>query len=151
MDVTKVLFVEFDFDKDFGPGAPDGTPASEDFFTAPMPSKCAVGNILILLELCLQQNNVKGTPKTAKISLTLKNSLEKELFTKVHLSNLELALAADGIKPGKGGLKFMKALKLKVVLKELLLQLKNYVRSKWWMCILVCWSSTTRTISKVKL
>ena len=38
------LFVEFDFDKDFPP-APDGTPASKDFFTA-MPSKCAVGNIL---------------------------------------------------------------------------------------------------------
>ena len=38
------LFVEFDFDKDF-PAAPDGTPASEDFFTG-MPSKCAVGNIL---------------------------------------------------------------------------------------------------------
>ena len=30
------LFVEFDFDKDFAP-APDGTPASEDFFTS-MPS-----------------------------------------------------------------------------------------------------------------
>ena len=26
------IFVEFDFDKDF-PAAPDGTPASEDFFT----------------------------------------------------------------------------------------------------------------------
>jgi putative spermidine/putrescine transport system substrate-binding protein len=37
-------FVEFDFDNDFPP-APDGTPASQDFF-APMPSKCAVGNIL---------------------------------------------------------------------------------------------------------
>ena len=38
------IFVEFDFDKDF-PAAPDGTPASQDFFTD-MPSKCAVGNIL---------------------------------------------------------------------------------------------------------
>ena len=38
------LFVKFDFDKDF-PAAPDGTPASEDFFTE-MPSECAVGNIL---------------------------------------------------------------------------------------------------------
>ena len=34
------LFVEFDFDKDFPP-APDGTPASEDFFTG-MPSKCCL-------------------------------------------------------------------------------------------------------------
>ena len=41
------IFVEFDFDKDF-PAAPDGTPASKDFF-APMPSKCAVGNILYCL------------------------------------------------------------------------------------------------------
>src|SRR6056300_557866 len=38
------IFHEFDFDKDFAP-APDGTPASEDYFTG-MPSKCAVGNIL---------------------------------------------------------------------------------------------------------
>jgi len=38
------IFHEFDFDKDFAP-APDGTPASQDFFTS-MPSKCAVGNIL---------------------------------------------------------------------------------------------------------
>ncbi len=49
------LFVEFDFDKDFGPGS-DGVKASDDFFTGGknpltdlpggMPSKCAVGNIL---------------------------------------------------------------------------------------------------------
>ena len=45
------LFVEFDFDKDFPP-APDGTKASKDFF-APMPSKCAVGNILYSWNLCL--------------------------------------------------------------------------------------------------
>ena len=45
------LFVEFDFDKDFPP-APDGTPASKDFFTA-MPSKCAVGNILYSWNLSL--------------------------------------------------------------------------------------------------
>jgi putative spermidine/putrescine transport system substrate-binding protein len=39
------LFVEFDFNKDFGP-APDGTPASRRFLCTSMPSKCAVGNIL---------------------------------------------------------------------------------------------------------
>ena len=37
------LFVEFDFDKDFPP-APDGTPASKDFFTA-MPSKLSLIHI----------------------------------------------------------------------------------------------------------
>ena len=37
------LFVEFDFDNDF-PAGVNGMKASDDFF-APMPSKCAVGNI----------------------------------------------------------------------------------------------------------
>jgi len=60
------LFVEFDFDKDFPP-APDGTPASKDFFTA-MPSKCAVGNILYSWNYAYNVNNVKGTPKTIKDS-----------------------------------------------------------------------------------
>ena len=61
MDVMKDIFVEFDFDKDFPP-APDGTPASEDFFTA-MPSKCAVGNILYSWNYAYNSENVKGTPK----------------------------------------------------------------------------------------
>jgi putative spermidine/putrescine transport system substrate-binding protein len=66
------LFVEFDFDKDF-PAAPDGTPASKDFFnTKKFPGKRAI---------------YKGA-----------------------LTNLEIALAADGIKPGKGGAKIYKAL-----------------------------------------
>ena len=58
------IFVEFDFDKDF-PAAPDGTPASEDFFTK-MPSKCAVGNILYSWNYAYNSENVKGTPKTIK-------------------------------------------------------------------------------------
>ena len=37
------IFVEFDFDKDF-PAAPDGTPASQDFFTD-MPSKLSLIHI----------------------------------------------------------------------------------------------------------
>ena len=45
------LFVEFDFDKDF-PAAPDGTPASEDFFT-PMPSEMCCRKHFIFLELRL--------------------------------------------------------------------------------------------------
>ena len=58
------LFVEFDFDKDFPP-APDGTAASKDFF-APMPSKCAVGNILYSWNYAYNVNNVDGTPSTIK-------------------------------------------------------------------------------------
>ena len=76
------LFVEFDFDKDFPP-APDGTPASKDFFTA-MPSKCAVGNILYSWNYAYNTEHlvIKVLQKQLKISLTLKNSLEKELSTK---------------------------------------------------------------------
>ena len=50
--------------KTFQP-APDGTPASEDFFTS-MPSKCAVGNILYSWNYAYNSENVKGTPKTIK-------------------------------------------------------------------------------------
>ena len=58
------IFVEFDFDKDF-PAAPDGTPASEDFF-APMPSSCAVGNILYSWNYAYNSKNVDGTPSSIK-------------------------------------------------------------------------------------
>ena len=59
------IFVEFDFDKDFPP-APDGTPASEDFFTA-MPSKCAVGNILYSWTYAYNDSKIGSKkPKTIK-------------------------------------------------------------------------------------
>ena len=102
------LFVEFDFDKDFPP-APDGTPASKDFFTA-MPSKCAVGNILYSWNYAYNKNNVKGTPKTIKDFFNTKKFPGKRAIYKSALTNLEIALAADGIKPGKGGAKIYKAL-----------------------------------------
>ena len=102
------LFVEFDFDKDF-PAAPDGTPASKDFFTT-MPSKCAVGNILYSWNYAYNKNNVKGTPKTIKDFFNTKKFPGKRAIYKGALTNLEIALAADGIKPGKGGAKIYKAL-----------------------------------------
>ena len=102
------LFVEFDFDKDFPP-APDGTPASKDFFTA-MPSKCAVGNILYSWNYAYNKNNVKGTPKTIKDFFNTKKFPGKRAIYNGALTNLEIALAADGIKPGKGGAKIYKAL-----------------------------------------
>ena len=102
------LFVEFDFDKDFPP-APDGTPASKDFFTA-MPSKCAVGNILYSWNYAYNTENVKGTPKTIKDFFNTKKFPGKRAIYKSALTNLEIALAADGIKPGKGGAKIYKAL-----------------------------------------
>ena len=95
------IFVEFDFDKDFSP-APDGTPASEDFFTS-MPSKCAVGNILYSWNYAYNNNNVKGTPKTIKDFFNTKKFPGKRSIYKDAMSNIEFALAADGIKPGKGG------------------------------------------------
>ena len=102
------IFVEFDFDKDFPP-APDGTPASEDFFTD-MPSKCAVGNILYSWNYAYNKNNVKGTPKTIKDFFNTKKFPGKRAIYKSALTNLEIALAADGIKPGKGGKNIYKAL-----------------------------------------
>ena len=102
------IFVEFDFDKDFPP-APDGTPASKDFFTA-MPSKCAVGNILYSWNYAYNTENVKGTPKTIKDFFNTKKFPGKRAIYKSALTNLEIALAADGIKPGKGGAKIYKAL-----------------------------------------
>ena len=102
------IFVEFDFDKDF-PAAPDGTPASEDFFTA-MPSKCAVGNILYSWNYAYNSDNVKGTPKTIKDFFNTKKFPGKRAIYKSALTNLEMALAADGIKPRKGGAKIYEAL-----------------------------------------
>jgi len=103
------LFVEFDFDKDFGP-APDGTVASKDFF-APMPSKCAVGNILYTWNYAYH-NDAFGSkkPKTIKDFFNTKKFPGKRGIYKYPVSNLEIALAADGIKPGKGGAKIYKAL-----------------------------------------
>ena len=102
------IFVEFDFDKDF-PAAPDGTPASEDFFTK-MPSKCAVGNILYSWNYAYNSENVKGTPKTIKDFFNTKKFPGKRAIYKSALTNLEMALAADGIKPKQGGAKIYEAL-----------------------------------------
>ena len=95
------IFVEFDFDKDF-PAAPDGTPASQDFF-APMPSKCAVGNILYSWNYAYNKNNVKGTPTTIKDFFNTKKFPGKRAIYKSALTNLEIALAADGVRLGGGG------------------------------------------------
>ena len=95
------IFVEFDFDKDF-PAAPDGTPASEDFFTS-MPSKCAVGNILYSWNYAYNSEKVKGKPKSIKDFFNTKKFPGKRAIYKSALTNLEIALAADGVKMGKGG------------------------------------------------
>jgi putative spermidine/putrescine transport system substrate-binding protein len=102
------LFVEFDFDKDFPP-APDGTPASKDFFTS-MPSKCAVGNILYSWNYAYNTETNKGTPKTIKDFFNTKKFPGKRGIYTGALTNLEIALAADGIKPGKGGANIYEAL-----------------------------------------
>ena len=102
------IFVEFDFDKDF-PAAPDGTPASEDFF-APMPSKCAVGNILYSWNYAYNVNNVDGTQKTIKDFFNTKKFPGKRAIYKSALTNLEIALAGDGVYMGKGGSEIYKLL-----------------------------------------
>ena len=94
------IFVEFDFDKDFSP-APDGTPASEDFFTS-MPSKCAVGNILYSWNYAYNKENVKGTPNSIKDFFDTKKFPGKRAIYKGAMSNIEFAITADGVNPGKG-------------------------------------------------
>ena len=103
------LFVEFDFDKDFPP-APDGTPASEDFFTA-MPSKCAVGNILYSWTYAYHDEKIGSKkPKNIKDFFNTKKWPGKRGIYKSAMHNLEIALAADGVKPGQGGSKIYEIL-----------------------------------------
>ena len=100
------IFVEFDFDKDFAP-APDGTQASDDFFTG-MPSKCAVGNILYSWNFAYNHDNevfAKKQPKTMKDFFNTKKFPGKRSIYKGAMSNIEFAQAAMGTKAGKGGSK----------------------------------------------
>ena len=95
------LFVEFDFDKDFGP-SPDGTVASKDFF-APMPSACAVGNILYSWTYAYNHDTI-GTkkPTTIKDFFNTKKFPGKRGIYNTPMTNLEIALQADGVNVGKG-------------------------------------------------
>ena len=103
------LFVEFDFDKDFPP-APDGTPASQDFFTT-MPSKCAVGNILYSWTYAYHDEKIGSKkPKNIKDFFNTKKWPGKRGIYKSAMHNLEIALAADGVKPRKGGSKIYEIL-----------------------------------------
>jgi putative spermidine/putrescine transport system substrate-binding protein len=91
------IFHEFDFDKDFMP-APDGTPASQDFFTS-MPSKCAVGNILYSWNFAYNDEKIGDKkPKTIKDFFNTKKFPGKRAIYKGAMSNLEIALVADGVK-----------------------------------------------------
>jgi putative spermidine/putrescine transport system substrate-binding protein len=91
------IFHEFDFDKDFLP-APDGTPASQDFFTS-MPSKCAVGNILYSWNFAYNDATIGDKkPRTIKDFFNTKKFPGKRAIYKGAMSNLEIALVADGVK-----------------------------------------------------
>jgi len=91
------IFHEFDFDKDFS-AAPDGTPASQDFFTG-MPSKCAVGNILYSWNFAYNDDKIGSKkPKTIKDFFNTKKFPGKRAIYKGAMSNLEIALVADGVK-----------------------------------------------------
>ena len=115
------LFVEFDFDKDFGPGS-DGVKASDDFFTGGknpltenpggMPSKCAVGNILYTWNYAYNHDTIGSKkPKNVKDFFNTKKFPGKRGIYNSPTAFLEVALAADGIKPGKGGAKIYEALR----------------------------------------
>merc|ERR1711981_190737 len=111
------LFVKFDFDKDF-PAAPDGTKASKDFFTS-MPSDCAVGNILYSWTYAYHDAKIGSKkPKTIKDFFDTKTWPGKRGVYKSAMHNLEMALAASGTKPGKGGKKIYKQLSKEKGLKK---------------------------------
>ena len=90
------LFVEFDFDNDF-PAGVNGMPASEDFF-APMPSKCAVGNILYSWNYAFNTDVFQwNAPSTmADFFDADKYPGVRSLYSSA-MSNLEFALVADGV------------------------------------------------------
>ena len=111
------LFVKFNFDKDF-PAAPDGTKASKDFFTS-MPSDCAVGNILYSWTYAYHDAKIGSKkPKTIKDFFDTKTWPGKRGVYKGAMHNLEMALAAEGTKPGKGGKKIYKQLSKEKGLKK---------------------------------
>ena len=90
------LFVEFDFDNDF-PAGVNGMPASEDFF-APMPSKCAVGNILYSWNFAYNTDVFQwNAPSTMGDFFDAdKYKGVRSLYSSA-MSNLEFALVADGV------------------------------------------------------
>ena len=95
------LFVEFDFDKDFGPGS-DGVKASDDFF-APMPSACAVGNILYSWTYAYNHDTIgKKKPTSIKDFFNTKKFPGKRGIYGSAMTNLEMALQAEGVNVGKG-------------------------------------------------
>ena len=89
------LFVEFDFDNDFPP-APDGTPASEDFFTD-MPSDCAVGNILYSWDYGYNTEVFPDGPTTIEDFFDTAAFPGKRGVYHSAMTNLEIALVADGV------------------------------------------------------
>ena len=95
------LFVEFDFDKDFGPGS-DGVKASDDFF-APMPSACAVGNILYSWTYAYNHDTIGDKkPKSIKDFFNTEKFPGKRGIYGSAMTNLEMALQAEGVNVGKG-------------------------------------------------
>jgi len=105
------LFVEFDFDNDF-PAGVDGTKASDDFFTGGanpltdnpggMPSKCAVGNILYSWNFGY---NTEIFDTNFNLPNTIGAFFDKATYPGKRgvysgaMSNLEIALMADGVAP----------------------------------------------------
>ena len=75
-----------------------------------MPSKCAVGNILYSWNYAYNSKNVDGTPSTIKDFFNTKKFPGKRAIYKSALTNLEIALAGDGVYMGKGGSEIYKLL-----------------------------------------
>ncbi len=140
------LFHKFDFDRDFAP-APDGTPASQDFFTG-MPSECAVGSILYSWTWAYNSKFVNGTPKTIKDFFDTKKFPGKRALYKSALANLEIALAADGIKPGFGGLNIYKILDTKKGVQRALFKINDLCADPQGGCVF--WSAGAQPVELLK-
>ena len=65
------------------------------------------------MDMGINTNLVKGNPKKIEDFFNTKKFPGKRALYKSALSNLEIALAADGVKPGNGGANIYKKLKTK--------------------------------------
>jgi len=81
------------------PAAPDGTPATEDFFEGAL-TDCAVASIYWSTVYAYNTENVEGAPTTMADFFDLEKFPGKRGLRKGAKANMEMALIADGVAPG---------------------------------------------------
>jgi putative spermidine/putrescine transport system substrate-binding protein len=92
------LAVKINHDKDLAP-APDGTPASKDFFKGTIVSDCFIPQIVYSTTFGYRKDAFGSKkPTTIKDVFDLKGFPGKRALEKKPINNLEWALIADGVK-----------------------------------------------------